>query len=212
MLPNNLKPVPASNNLHPVVLATSNAGKLQEFSALLINQPIRLIPQSYFGIEAVEENGLSFLENAILKARYASKHTGLPAMADDSGLVVDALNDAPGIFSARYAGLGATDEENRQKLLNDLIADSMEERAARFYCVIVYLRDANDPMPIIGQGVWEGSILLEPKGENGFGYDSIFYVPTHNCSAAELSSEIKNKISHRAQAFTELVKRLQHQW
>lgn len=204
MHPNNLPPVKQSN-LRPVVLATSNTGKLREFSQLLSNQPIQLIPQSYFGIEPVEENGLSFLENAILKARHAAKHTGLPAIADDSGLVVDALNGAPGIFSARYAGLGASDEENRHKLLNDMIADAQEERSARFYCVIVYLRDEHDPMPIIGQGVWEGSILFQAQGDNGFGYDPVFYVPTHKCSAAELTAEVKNQISHRAKAFAGLI-------
>lgn len=197
-------------NPPPVVLATNNLGKLQEFADILGNAHFSMIPQSDLGVPEVDETGLSFVENAILKARHAAEHTGLPALADDSGLEVDILNGAPGIRSARYANTPSkpTPEENCKKLLSDLIATSEEERTARFQCVLVLLKHAHDPSPLICQGTWEGRIISTPRGENGFGYDPLFYVSTHGCTAAELSSRIKNSISHRAQAITKLVQGL----
>jgi XTP/dITP diphosphohydrolase len=198
-------------NLPPIVLASNNLGKLQEFREILRDTQLSIIPQSDLGVPEIEETGLSFVENAILKARNASRHSGLPALADDSGLEVAILNGAPGIRSARYARSQtskADDEENRKKLLSDLIATAAEERTARFQCVLVLLKHADDPSPLICQGTWHGRILFTPTGENGFGYDPLFYVPTHHCSAAELTPDIKNKISHRAQAVEKLVRRL----
>lgn len=191
-----------------IVLASSNQGKIRELSELLDAYNIEIIPQSYYQVEEITETGLTFVENAILKARNAAKITGLPAAGDDSGLVVDALNGAPGIFSARYAGPQANDQNNITKLLTDLKDVPIKERSARFICVIAFLRHVNDPFPIIGQGMWEGSILFEPVGEQGFGYDPVFYVPTHQCSAAELSLTEKNRLSHRAQAMQKLVEKL----
>lgn len=195
----------------PIVLATNNIGKLQEFGEILGDTHLSIIPQSDLGVPEIEETGLSFVENAILKARNASQHSGLPALADDSGLEVDILNGAPGIHSARYAGnetTKANDEENCKKLLSDLIATSEEERTARFQCVLVLLKHAHDPSPLICQGTWKGRILLAASGKNGFGYDPLFYVPSHGCSAAELTPIIKNQISHRAQAVAKLIRRL----
>lgn len=198
-------------NPPPVVLATTNLGKLQEFSEILGDAHLSIIPQSYLGMPEIEETGLSFVENAILKARSASKYSGLPALGDDSGLEVDILNGAPGIHSARYAGnetTKASAQENCKRLLSDLIATSEEERTARFQCVLVLLKHAYDPSPLICQGTWEGRILLTPCGKNGFGYDPLFYVPSHGCSAAELIPAVKNQISHRAQAAAKLIRRL----
>ncbi len=192
----------------PVVLASSNLGKLQEFKEILGDVHISIIPQSDLGVIEVEETGLSFVENAILKARNAAKQTGLPALADDSGLEVDILNGAPGIYSARYAGPKANFPENCKKLLSDLIAAAEEERTARFQCVLALLKHAYDPSPLICQGTWEGRILFEPRGNLGFGYDPLFYVPTHGCSAAELPSNVKNRLSHRAQAIAILIQGL----
>jgi XTP/dITP diphosphohydrolase len=180
-----------------IVLATGNPGKVSEFAAILQNDTLDLRPQSDFGVPDVAETGLSFVENAIIKARNAASHTGQPAIADDSGLEVDALNGAPGIYSARYAGPGASSEDNNRKLLRALEGLPEEERTARFICLIVFLRHADDPTPIIAQGVWEGRILPEPLGDNGFGYDPVFYVPGHNCSSAQLKPEEKNRVSHR---------------
>lgn len=202
----------ATKNPPPVVLATSNPGKLREFADILGDVHISMIPQSDLGVPDIEETGLSFVENAILKARYAAEHTGLPALADDSGLEVDILNGAPGIRSARYGAtninLKPSASENCKKLLSDLIATSEEERVARFQCVLVLLKHANDPSPLICQGRWEGRIISIPRGENGFGYDPLFYVSTHNCTAAELSPDVKNQVSHRAQAIAKLVQGL----
>jgi XTP/dITP diphosphohydrolase len=153
----------------------------------------------------VEETGLTFVENAILKARNAASHSGLPAIADDSGIEVDALQGAPGIYSARYAGLNASDGDNCRKLLDELKDVHELDRTARFQCLLVYMRHAEDPTPMIFQGTWEGSILMSPQGENGFGYDPVFYVPSEGCSAAELDAEVKNRLSHRGQALTKLV-------
>ncbi len=188
-----------------IVLASSNPGKVLEIQALA-GALAEIVPQSQFNVPDAEETGLSFVENAIIKARHAASHTSLPALADDSGLEVDALHGAPGIYSARYAGKGASDWANLEKLLADLAEVPQAERAARFVCVMVYLRHALDPTPIICHGTWEGSILFEAKGEHGFGYDPVFFVPTHGCSSAELPPEMKNRLSHRAQALNKMLK------
>jgi XTP/dITP diphosphohydrolase len=180
-----------------IVLATGNPAKVNEFAAILQDDQLLLRPQSDFGVPNVAETGLSFVENAIIKARNAAAHTGQPAIADDSGLEVDALNGAPGIYSARYAGAGSSSEDNNRKLLRALEGLPDAERTARFICLIVYLRHADDPTPVIAQGVWEGRILNEPLGDNGFGYDPVFFVPSHDCSSAQLKPEEKNRISHR---------------
>ena len=193
-----------------VVLASSNPGKVREINQMLAGLHLTVLPQSDRGVPEAEETGLSFVENAILKARNAARHTGLPAIADDSGIEVDYLNGAPGIYSARYAGKGASDEQNLRKLLDDLVGVPEAERTARFQCLIVYLRHEFDPTPVICQGTWEGRILLEPRGMSGFGYDPIFFVPTHNRSSAELPPEVKNKLSHRGQALRALVAALGH--
>lgn len=188
-----------------VVLASNNKGKVREFSALLAGLDFAVVPQAEFGTPEIEETGLTFVENAILKARNAASHANLPAIADDSGIEVDALDGAPGIYSARYAGKGASDEQNLQKLLTDLRDVPEGKRTARFQALVVYLRHALDPTPIICQGTWEGRILFAPRGANGFGYDPVFFVPTHNCSSAELPPEVKNQLSHRGQALRKLV-------
>lgn len=187
-----------------IVLASSNPGKLREINQLLAGLDLNVVPQSEFNVPEVEETGLSFVENAILKARNAARHAGLAAIADDSGLEVDVLNGAPGIYSARYAGRGASDAANLNKLLADLAGVPEAERGARFQCVMVYLRHEFDPTPIICQGTWEGRILFEARGANGFGYDPVFYVPTHRCSSAQLPPEVKNRLSHRGQALRKL--------
>ncbi len=188
-----------------VVLASSNRGKLGEFSALLAGTGLSVVSQGELGISEAAETGLSFVENAILKARNAARHSGLPALADDSGLEVDALNGAPGIFSSRYAGPGASDSDNVTKLLQALADVPETRRTARFQCLIVYLRHALDPTPLICQGTWEGRVLFAPRGTNGFGYDPVFYVPGHDCASAELPPEIKNRLSHRGQAMARLL-------
>ncbi|MGB5261724.1 MAG: XTP/dITP diphosphatase [Gammaproteobacteria bacterium] len=192
-----------------IVLASSNAGKVREINQLLSGLHIKVRPQSEFNVVDAEETGLTFVENAILKARNAAAHTGLPAIADDSGLEVDVLNGAPGIYSARYAGAGASDQANLEKLLEDLRKVVQDARTARFQCLLVYMRHAQDPTPLICQGTWEGRILFEPRGDNGFGYDPVFYVPTHDCSSAELKPEVKNSLSHRGQALRQLLAALQ---
>ena len=190
-----------------IVLASNNPGKVREFNVLLAGHDIEVVPQSAFEVPEAEETGLTFVENALLKARNAAHHTGLPAIADDSGLEVDALKGAPGIRSARYAGPGASDAENVEKLLAALRGVPETERTARFQCLLVLLRHEADPTPLICQGTWEGRILEAPRGDNGFGYDPVFLVPTHDCSAAELSPDEKNRISHRGQALRCLVER-----
>lgn len=192
-----------------IILASSNPGKIREINQILAQSAYEVQPQTAFNLVPAEETGLSFVENAILKARHAAVNTHLPAMADDSGLEVDYLNGAPGIYSARFAGPQATDQQNLDYLLERLQDIPEPERTARFHCVIVYLRHAQDPVPLICQGSWEGRILFAPKGEHGFGYDPIFYVPTHDCASAELLPEIKNQISHRAQALRTLQLALQ---
>lgn len=192
-----------------IVIATNNPGKLTEFRELFAKFPaIKLRSQADYDLPSIEETGLSFVENAILKARHLANHTKLPTIADDSGLMVDALHGEPGIYSARYAGEKASAEENNQKLLNQLCETPKEQRQARFCCVLVYLRHAEDPLPIIAEGIWEGSILTAPQGTQGFGYDPIFYVPTHHCSAANLPLAIKNQLSHRGQALQKLLESL----
>ncbi|PPD31144.1 MAG: non-canonical purine NTP pyrophosphatase, RdgB/HAM1 family [Methylomonas sp.] len=189
-----------------IVLASGNAGKIREIQAILQNDNI--LPQSQFNVVEPEETGSTFVENAIIKARNASQHCQLPAIADDSGLVVDALQGAPGVISARYAGVGASDQDNLQKLLRDMQGVPDEQRSARFICVMVYLRHADDPTPIIAQGVWEGRIMQAPAGDNGFGYDPIFWVDDYQCASAQLSPDIKNQLSHRGQALRILAEHL----
>ena len=190
-----------------IVLASGNQGKINEIQAILADHLI--VPQSAFKIVEAEETGSTFVENAIIKARNAALHCNLPAIADDSGLVVDALNGAPGVISARYAGIGANDEDNVVKLLHALEDVPETQRAARFICVMVFMRHAEDPIPVIAQGVWEGRILNQTVGSHGFGYDPVFWVPSHQCASAELSPEVKNSLSHRGQAskrLTDLIK------
>ncbi len=194
-----------------VVLASGNKGKLREFNQLLASLDYQVLPQSEFTKTEADETGLSFVENAILKARHAAKLSGLPALADDSGLEVDALSGAPGIYSARYAGEGASDADNNQKLLEALVAVEPAKRTARFQCVLVFMRHAEDPTPLICQGSWEGVIVDAPKGDNGFGYDPLFYIPDLDCCSAELSPEQKGQLSHRAQAVAQLLPALQKQ-
>jgi XTP/dITP diphosphohydrolase len=186
------------------VLASNNQKKLQELQFRLSNK-IQLVNQDSLGVREVEETGLTFIENALIKARNASVQTGLPAIADDSGLEVDYLDGAPGIYSSRYAGPDATDHANISKLLGALSGVPETHRSARFQCVIVMLRHAADPTPIVCQGTWQGRILDYPAGSNGFGYDPVFYVPSHKVSAAQLDAVVKNGISHRAQALTQLI-------
>ena len=190
-----------------VVLASGNPGKLRELQAILVKKDIHLVPQSDFKVSDVAETGLSFVENALIKARHACTETGLPAIADDSGIAVDALGGEPGIYSARYAGLSGpdTDAGNNAKLLSELDQVPESERSARFQCVIVYMRHEKDPMPLICEGTWEGRILFEEQGDNGFGYDPLFFVPSHGCSSAELDAEVKNSLSHRGQALRKLL-------
>jgi len=188
--------------LNKIVLASSNPGKIREIQALLAAHPI--VAQSEFNVLDAEETGSTFVENAILKARNAALHCRLPAIADDSGLVVDALNGAPGVISARYAGVGASDRDNVDKLLRELDGVPDAQRTARFICVVVFMTDAQDPCPVIAQGVWEGRILDHTVGENGFGYDPVFWLPSHDCTSAQLSAEVKNALSHRGQALKTL--------
>lgn len=188
-----------------IVLATTNQGKLKEIKAFFQGLPIDLISQSEFTVPSVEETGLSFVENAIIKARHASQYCHLPALADDSGLVVNALDGAPGIYSSRYAGTKANDQDNIKKLLAAMSAVDEKKRQAHFYCALAFVRYPHDPAPIICQGTWTGSILHHPIGEGGFGYDPVFWVPKQNCSAAQLSPAQKNEQSHRAKALKAFV-------
>lgn len=191
--------------MQKIVLATGNAGKLKELRALLADQPFDIVSQKDIGISDADETGLSFVENAILKARHASRISGMPALADDSGLCVDVLGGAPGIYSARYAGPGASDADNNRKLLETLLPlRAQSPLTARFVCVLVLVRHADDPLPLICQGEWEGEILAQPRGEQGFGYDPLFFVPFDNMSSAELPRERKNALSHRGQALQQL--------
>lgn len=195
-------------NKQTIVLATGNPGKVRELQELLADSCYEIRPQSDYATPEAVEDGLGFVENALIKARNASKHTGLPAIADDSGIAVDALNGAPGIYSARYAGAGASDEQNLQLLLQNMQGVDDDDRTARFICLMVYVRHAEDPTPIICQGEWQGTLLREPSGENGFGYDPIFFVAEKGCSSAELAADEKNRLSHRGKALQCLVQQL----
>ena len=190
-----------------IIIASSNQGKIKELRALLPNNFV-LTEQSEFAVGPIEETGKTFVENAILKARNASLFAKLPAIADDSGLEVDALKGRPGVHSARYAGPTATDQDNVTKLLAELEGVPHEQRTARFHCVIVFLRHTDDPRPLICEGTWQGYVQTEISGSNGFGYDPVFYVPSHKCSAAQLNTEVKNELSHRGQALKKLVEKL----
>lgn len=196
-------------NENTVVLATGNAGKVRELQRLLAVSDLKVAPQSDYQIAEATESGPGFIENALIKARNASRHTGLPAIADDSGIAVDALGGAPGVHSARYAGEHASDEENLQKLLTGMQDVAEQNRTAHFICLMVYVRHASDPTPIICHGEWQGRLLRAPVGDNGFGYDPIFYLPEKGCTSAQLSSDEKNAISHRGQALRCLVRQLQ---
>ncbi|MFK8018846.1 MAG: RdgB/HAM1 family non-canonical purine NTP pyrophosphatase [Pseudomonadales bacterium] len=191
-----------------VLVASSNKGKLRELSQVFANVDIECLPQSELGITDAVEDGLSFVENAIKKARHASRESGLAALADDSGLEVPALNGAPGIYSARFAGVNATDQDNNERLLADMADLRNEQRRACFRCVLVLMRHDQDPTPMICQGSWWGEVLAAPRGTNGFGYDPLFFLPEQNCTSAELDSESKNKLSHRGQALQQLLQRL----
>jgi XTP/dITP diphosphohydrolase len=192
--------------MNKIVLATGNPGKVAEFAGLFTDYSIDVLPQSEFAVPDVPETGTTFVENAIIKARHAAKLTGLPTIADDSGLVVDSLNGEPGIYSARYSGEHGNNKANCDKLLENLAG--IEARQARFLCVLVFMKHADDPTPIICEGQWHGEITKKASGTGGFGYDPIFYVPEHKCTAAELDKVIKNKISHRGKALTMLMQQM----
>ncbi|WP_067708801.1 XTP/dITP diphosphatase [Erwinia sp. ErVv1] len=196
--------------MQKVVLATGNVGKVRELADLLAEFGLDIVAQTDLGVTSAEETGLTFIENAILKARHASAVTGLPAIADDSGLAVDALGGAPGIYSARYAGENASDAQNLQKLLTALENVADGDRQAQFHCVLVYLRHAEDPTPLVFHGSWQGEITRQPAGEGGFGYDPIFYVPAAGKTAAELSRDEKRAVSHRGKALTLLLDALRN--
>ncbi len=196
--------------MQKVVLATGNAGKVRELADLLRDFGLDVVAQTELGVESAEETGLTFIENAILKARHAAQVTGLPAIADDSGLAVDALGGAPGIYSARYAGEDATDQQNLEKLLVTLKDVPDEQRQAQFHCVLVYMRHAQDPTPLVFHGCWEGEITREAAGAGGFGYDPIFYVPGVGKTAAELTRDEKRAVSHRGQALKLLLEAMKN--
>ncbi|WEF11342.1 XTP/dITP diphosphatase [Pectobacterium actinidiae] len=196
--------------MQKVVLATGNPGKVRELASLLADFGLDIVAQTELGVDSAEETGLTFIENAILKARHAAQITGLPAIADDSGLAVDALSGAPGIYSARYAGVDATDQQNLDKLLLTLKDVPDEQRRASFHCVLVYLRHADDPTPIVCHGSWQGVLTHEAAGSGGFGYDPIFFVPELGKTAAELTREEKNAQSHRGQALRLLLDALRN--
>ena len=195
--------------MEKVVLATGNKKKVEELNALLADVNYTVVPQSEFNVESVPETGTTFVENAIIKARHAARITGLPAIADDSGIEVDALLGRPGVYSARYAGEDASDQDNLEKLLEEMNGVPAVLRTARYWCVLVYMRHADDPTPIICQASWEGTLATEPAGENGFGYDPIFNVPDLDCTAAELDPATKNSLSHRGKALAQLAEALQ---
>ena len=194
-----------------VVLATGNKGKVKELAGMLSSLGMEVIPQSELSVSDAAETGSTFVENAIIKARHAARNTGLPAIADDSGLAVESLGGAPGVYSARYSGEQATDQSNIKKLLHAMSDIPKEKRQAKFLCVLVFMRHSDDPTPIICQGEWSGDITTEQHGENGFGYDPVFWVNEQNCSSAQLSSEQKNALSHRGKALKLLLTQLQSQ-
>jgi len=191
-----------------IVLASGNRGKVSELASLLAPLDFAVLPQSVYGVSEVAETGTTFVENAIIKARHAALLTGLPAIADDSGLAVDALGGAPGVYSARFAGSQATDRDNIDKLLLELKNIPQEQRQARFLCVLVFLQSADDPTPIICQGEWQGEISFAIEGENGFGYDPVFWLAEQSCSAAQLGAEQKNALSHRGKAISLLLEQI----
>jgi XTP/dITP diphosphohydrolase len=201
--------VEANRPHHRLVLASGNAGKLRELSVML--KPLGWVvkPQSDWSVEEAVEDGLSFIENALIKARHAARITGLPALGDDSGLVVDALDGRPGIYSSRFAGEFADDDANNAKLLTALSGVAEERRGAHFYCAMVLMRDADDPAPLLATGRWRGRVLTAPSGSGGFGYDPVFGVPDHGCSAAELPTALKNRISHRGQALAQMLRQIE---
>ena len=190
------------------VLASANAGKLAELSSLLVPAGIELRPMTAFGLESPEEDGATFIENALIKARHASSATGLPAIADDSGLVVPALGGAPGLLSSRYSGEGATAEGNNQRLIAAL--DGIEDRRAHFYCALVFIERVDDPAPVVATAAWNGLIVDTPRGTHGFGYDPHFFVPEFKATAAELEPHTKNAHSHRGLAARRLAAALRH--
>ncbi|NVK23748.1 MAG: XTP/dITP diphosphatase [Gammaproteobacteria bacterium] len=192
-----------------ILLASGNKGKVNELKEMLAPVGFNVIPQSEFQVEEVPETGTTFVENAIIKARHASKVTGLPCIADDSGLEVTALNGAPGIYSSRFAGSEATDGTNIDKLLHELKDIPADKRQARFVCVLVFMRHADDPTPIICEGYWNGEITTERHGDNGFGYDPVFYQPELHCTSADLSPEQKHQLSHRGKALKLLLAKIQ---
>jgi len=194
---------------HTLVLASGNAGKLRELTAMLEPLGWRVRPQSDWNVPEAVEDGASFIENALIKARHAARLTGLPALGDDSGLVVDVLDGAPGIYSARYAGPGADDGSNNRKLIEALAGVPQERRTAHFYCAMAMVRHAADPAPLVAIGRWDGRILEAPAGSGGFGYDPLFWVEAHGCSSAGLPPEVKNRISHRGRALAALVRQLE---
>ncbi|TPV56113.1 RdgB/HAM1 family non-canonical purine NTP pyrophosphatase [Aestuariibacter sp. GS-14] len=191
-----------------IVLATGNAGKVKEFASLFESLSIEVVPQSALNVSSVPETGTTFVENAIIKARHAARETGLPAIADDSGLVVDLLGGAPGIYSSRYAGEDASDDDNISKLL-EALGDS-NQRNAHFQCVLVFMRHADDPVPLISEGQWQGSITRQRHGDGGFGYDPVFYANRFKCTAAELTKAQKNDVSHRGLAMQQLLTSMKH--
>ncbi|WP_318389788.1 XTP/dITP diphosphatase [Enterobacter sp.] len=196
--------------MQKVVLATGNAGKVRELASLLNDFGLDVVAQTELGVESAEETGLTFIENAIIKARHAAQVTGLPALADDSGLAVDVLGGAPGIYSARFSGVDATDQQNLEKLLEELQDVPDDKRQAQFHCVLVYMRHAEDPTPLVCHGSWPGVIARQSAGEGGFGYDPIFYVPALGKTAAELTREEKSAVSHRGQALKLLLEALRN--
>ncbi|WP_172561887.1 XTP/dITP diphosphatase [Vibrio furnissii] len=197
--------------MRKIVLATGNQGKVREMADLLADFGFDVVAQSEFNVSEVAETGTTFIENAIIKARHAAKETGLPAIADDSGLEVDALDGAPGVYSARYAGEHATDQQNLAKLLDAMKDVPEAQRTARFHCVLVLMRHENDPTPLVCHGSWEGRILTEAHGSNGFGYDPIFFVPEDNCASAQLEPARKKQLSHRGQALKKLFQAIEEQ-
>ncbi len=191
-----------------IVLATNNLNKVREINELFQESIYKIIPQSEFKVTEVEETGKTFTENALIKARNAAKYTDLPVIADDSGIEVDALDGRPGIFSARYSGIGATEKDNLTKLIKDIKHIDRKNCQAKFICAMVYIAYENDPNPIIVEGIWKGYVITKPRGVNGFGYDPIFYVPEYECTSAELDRKKKNQLSHRGQAIRKLTKKL----
>lgn len=189
-----------------IVLASDNVGKLREFHALLDDVPVEVVAQGTLGISSAEETGRTFIDNALLKARHAAAESGFPAIADDSGIAVNALDGRPGVFSARYAGPAATDEDNVDKLLAEL--DGVTDRSAYFHCALVYVRSGDDPDPIIAEASWHGEIAAARRGSGGFGYDPVFYLPELDCHSAELPAAEKNRRSHRGQALKKLITNL----